>query len=820
MQIFDSNSSTTFYHNGRKYVKNFIVQKIGDTHIAVYNAYDTRLQLIHSTHYSEVRVNGTFYNSQTALMSVLSPLCFSKGTNNEESVQNNQVKYFSLGEVEVLSTITANDIADLVNSLNYNLTINDTDTPVIVEAEAQGKKYLFLFTQGKGIWGTYDGNTEIVHPEYFQLISVIGEQNNVPKVVTYYFNGEGEITPAEVSTKINNSIFPLAVTETTSPVIIEGVRINSSTKYMFLFTRGKGYYGFTLGSDIQSTTASDFKLISKLILTPEDVENDSNSLINYLGEVADGQFISVANQSDWTFTGTSQQYYFSYNQNDILNFALFVGEPGLYGDSYTFFTESDFVITTNSEVQPIIIPTLNEVMNEEADAIVDGPITMQSSAYFGVTANGINLNSLNAGITINGGAGGQITTNQESGVSINGNAGGVTINGYGGNINLNGGGSGSLTVVNNGGLKVNSGILYNQNEAYMGVITDNTYPQSSYSNYIRINNGGNEMVMQAESYSFFGNPKFYGLTNYYGDTSFYSSGNGAIFYGNAGYYENLTSLPSGTSFVHKAYLERALSGFSTGASVTVIDDLTSSATSSALSANQGRILNNSFNSVLKLSGGTLFGQIVTQNVLPSANNTYSLGGSVTNYYANMFATTVRATNIQALANATSIIFKNYNNIQVGNAFNSGNWNLGTGTTDSGFRLNIDGTANVNGQLTSQTIIPNITNTYALGSTTNYYSLGVIEQLRGSIIQARVNTTGIQFRNSTGTVTATNFSTGNWNLGTGTTDQGVRLYVDGAQKNNGDIELANIGNGIILRSPDGTRYRVAVANGGSLITTAI
>lgn len=37
---------------------------------------------------------------------------------------------------------------------------------------------------------------------------------------------------------------------------------------------------------------------------------------------------------------------------------------------------------------------------------------------------------------------------------------------------------------------------------------------------------------------------------------------------------------------------------------------------------------------------------------------------------------------------------------------------------------------------------------------------------------------------------------------------------------GDIEIDEAGDGIILKSPDGTKYKVTVANGGSLVVTAV
>lgn len=56
---------------------------------------------------------------------------------------------------------------------------------------------------------------------------------------------------------------------------------------------------------------------------------------------------------------------------------------------------------------------------------------------------------------------------------------------------------------------------------------------------------------------------------------------------------------------------------------------------------------------------------------------------------------------------------------------------------------------------------------------------------------------------------------NTGLGIGTTSPVSKLEVDG-----GDIEVDDSASGLILRSPDGTRYRITVANGGTLTVTAV
>lgn len=54
-----------------------------------------------------------------------------------------------------------------------------------------------------------------------------------------------------------------------------------------------------------------------------------------------------------------------------------------------------------------------------------------------------------------------------------------------------------------------------------------------------------------------------------------------------------------------------------------------------------------------------------------------------------------------------------------------------------------------------------------------------------------------------------------NVGIGTTSPASKLEVDG-----GDVEVSDSLNGLILKSPDGTRYRVTVANGGTLTVSAV
>lgn len=66
----------------------------------------------------------------------------------------------------------------------------------------------------------------------------------------------------------------------------------------------------------------------------------------------------------------------------------------------------------------------------------------------------------------------------------------------------------------------------------------------------------------------------------------------------------------------------------------------------------------------------------------------------------------------------------------------------------------------------------------------------------------------------------NFNTDNYVIGNGAGAQLSVLVGGGAEVHNGDVEVSTIAKGLILKSPDGTRYRITVANGGTLTVTGL
>lgn len=125
MQVFISTSNpNTFKLNGLTYPKNFMIIKQGDTNIAVHNAYDTKFQLLGSTHYSEVQVNGVVHSSQANLMAALSILLFAKEF-NYISQSNQATRLISVGNITVDGNYVTIDNAEwLINGISYETTDN------------------------------------------------------------------------------------------------------------------------------------------------------------------------------------------------------------------------------------------------------------------------------------------------------------------------------------------------------------------------------------------------------------------------------------------------------------------------------------------------------------------------------------------------------------------------------------------------------------------------------------------------------------------------------------------------------------------------
>lgn len=106
MQIFESNSSQTFILNGITLPKNFIVIPTSSNHLAVYNCYDTKHQLLPSTHYNQIEVDGIVYASLSGLTNALTPVIYAKSNVTLLS----GATFGTLQQVTNLGNVTNDDI--------------------------------------------------------------------------------------------------------------------------------------------------------------------------------------------------------------------------------------------------------------------------------------------------------------------------------------------------------------------------------------------------------------------------------------------------------------------------------------------------------------------------------------------------------------------------------------------------------------------------------------------------------------------------------------------------------------------------------------
>lgn len=203
-------------------------------------------------------------------------------------------------------------------------------------------------------------------------------QNNKPRYFRYFYEDDGNpVYSSTISATVNALTIGYTIAETDTPVIVLAVK--GGKTYVFLYNKGKGIYGGVSGQ----TTSNDFRLLSVLITTPEDIENDPNATIIPLDGVVDNDFLAVANLTEWDFSDSGDEtedggtisYYFSFTGTGGVEFFVrFIGEPGIYGGTEPDFTADMFTEVTNSEVLPEVIPTLQEVT--ESGATTNLPIVI------------------------------------------------------------------------------------------------------------------------------------------------------------------------------------------------------------------------------------------------------------------------------------------------------------------------------------------------------------------------------------------------------------------------------------------------------------
>ena len=138
------------------------------------------------------------------------------------------------------------------------------------------------------------------------------------------------------------------------------------------------------------------------------------------------------------------------------------------------------------------------------------------------------------------------------------------------------------------------------------------------------------------------------------------------------------------------------------------------------------------------------------------------------------------------------------------------------STAAAYRMRIDSTGNVGIGTTSPATKLHIadvsTPTIRIEDTTNNRNLQLFHDNNNSFIRT---STGSQLTFQTNGGNTRMLIDTSGNVGIGTSSPVSKLEVDG-----GDVEVSDSLNGLVLKSPDGTRYRVTVANGGTLTVSAV
>lgn len=205
--------------------------------------------------------------------------------------QNNKPKYLRFLFAEDGLPVTASDVSEYANNLEFGWQITEIDTPVIVRGIKGGKTYIFFYRDGKG---TFGGSEDATTPQDFTLISVLQttpeEIQNDPDatiiplddVVDNDFLAVANLTEWDFSTSGDE-------TETGFVTYYFTYTGTDGVEYFVRFIGEPGIYGgeetpftaemFTLTTSSNATPEPDF---SPTIITVGDADTNtlqSNSLI-------------------------------------------------------------------------------------------------------------------------------------------------------------------------------------------------------------------------------------------------------------------------------------------------------------------------------------------------------------------------------------------------------------------------------------------------------------------------------------------------------------------------------------------------------------
>ena len=181
MQIIQNIDGKTFKLNGVKFIKIFTIIKNGTTNISIHNSYDTKQQILSSTHFSQISVDGVVHSSANALIDALVIVLFAKNAGLD-----------NYKEVVVLN--------------------GQPDGTIILEGQNNGSTTFTLDKDGNVIANGYqvygglnsqflkaDGSTDST--SYLPSSKINGTSGNIPK-----FDNNGGVVNSQIEDSANHVI--------------------------------------------------------------------------------------------------------------------------------------------------------------------------------------------------------------------------------------------------------------------------------------------------------------------------------------------------------------------------------------------------------------------------------------------------------------------------------------------------------------------------------------------------------------------------------------------------------------------------------------
>lgn len=181
MTIIQNLDSGSFRLNGKKHVKNYIVLPINDDAIAIYNAYDTRMQLLPATFVSEISVGGVIFPSQQLLIDELAPMLFAKQLVSLSGLEQDSLINIDLERIDNEIHIAGGGVWRLSGLLYSNV----DEFVYVVPSASSGATRIDIIVAAANTFEVIQGTEDVENPTapvvpngtlLVTTVTVIGEQ--------------------------------------------------------------------------------------------------------------------------------------------------------------------------------------------------------------------------------------------------------------------------------------------------------------------------------------------------------------------------------------------------------------------------------------------------------------------------------------------------------------------------------------------------------------------------------------------------------------------------------------------------------------------